>query len=118
MSRLRIPALFKMFSSTIYVVFDNKKLSDLSVLGECCLADGVITMCDEYKGEPLTLDCILDTFYHEKVHMILDAMGEKKLSKNEKFVEVFARLLRQTDETEEYLTDIPKNQTSKNENKV
>ena len=44
----------------------------------------------------------MDTFYHEKVHIILDTMGERELSQNEKFVDTFAKLLRQSDETANY----------------
>jgi hypothetical protein len=50
----------------------------------------------------ISKDKILDTFYHEKVHSILVSMGEKELNKNEQFVDVFAKLLRQSDETAEF----------------
>ena len=55
-----------------------------------------------YKGEKQSESSMLDTFYHEKVHIILDAMGEHTLSSEEKFVEVFSRLLRQSDESAEF----------------
>lgn len=99
---LKIPKKFKVFASTINVGFDNVRLSNEGVLGDCSFTDGQVNICNNYKGEPISYCCALDTFYHEKVHIILDAMGEHDLSKNEKFVEVFARLLRQTDESSEY----------------
>jgi hypothetical protein len=40
------------------------------------------------------------TFYHEKVHWILFAMGEDELRTNEKFVDMFAFLLHQADTTQ------------------
>jgi hypothetical protein len=35
-------------------------------------------------------------------YAILDAMNEKDLNNNEKFVDLFAKLLRQSDETAEF----------------
>jgi len=97
-----IPKKFKVFSSTISVGFDNERLSNEGVLGDCSFTDNQISICGEYKGEKISECCTIDTFYHEKVHIILDAMGEHKLSKQEKFVEVFSRLLRQSNDTEEF----------------
>jgi len=102
MGILKIPTSFKLFATTVLVDYDNKKLSNEGVYGECSYSDAKITLCDKYKDENLNISTIMDTFYHEKVHMILDAMGEHKLSHNEKFVEIFARLLRQSDETSNY----------------
>ncbi len=99
---MKIPKSFKVFASTINVGFDNVRLSNEGVLGDCSFTDGQINVCNEYKGEKISDCCAVDTFYHEKVHIILDAMGEHELSKNEKFVEVFSRLLRQSDDTAEY----------------
>jgi len=99
---MKIPKKFKVFASTINIVFDNIGLGFDSCLGSCSFTDSKITLCDTYKGDVITKSVILDTFYHEKIHIILDAMGEHELSKNEKFVEVFSRLLRQSDETSEF----------------
>lgn len=99
---MKIPKSFQVFASTINVTFDNERMANQSTFGECSLSDGKIILCDKYKGEKITKDCLVNTFYHEKVHIILDAMGEYHLSKNEKFVEIFSQLLRQTDETQKY----------------
>lgn len=99
---MEIPKTFKLFASTITVAYDNKRLSDNAILGDCSFTEGQINICKYYKGDEISDCCALDTFYHEKIHVILDAMGEQELSGNEKFVEVFARLLRQSDETAEY----------------
>ena len=98
---MKIPKKFKVFASTINVGIDNIRLSNEGSLGDCSFTDGQINICTEYKGQKISDCCNLDTFYHEKVHIILDAMGEHELSKQEKFVEVFARLLRQSDESAE-----------------
>ena len=99
----KIPKSFKVFASHVNVTTnDNIRLSNNQVLGDCSFSDLQINICTEYKGESVASSTATDTFYHEKVHIILDAMGEHELSQNEKFVEVFARLLRQTDETAIY----------------
>ena len=99
---MKIPKKFKVFASTINVTYDNARLSNEGILGDCSYTDSQITICKYYKGDEINECAITDTFYHEKIHIILDAMGEHKLSKNEKFVEVFARLLRQSDESAEF----------------
>lgn len=97
-----IPKKFKVFASTINVGYDSVRLSNEGALGDCSFTDGKISICKKYKGEKIPKSCMVDTFYHEKVHIILDAMGEHELSKDEKFVEIFARLLRQSDESAEF----------------
>lgn len=99
---MKIPSEFKVFASTINIVFDDDRLSNEGILGDCSFTDNKISICRKYRGERLTECNILDTFYHEKVHIILDSMGEHELSKNEKFVEIFSRLLRQTYETSKF----------------
>lgn len=61
-----------------------------------------ITLATTEGINKLATDRIADCFYHEKVHIILDAMHRRELSKDEDFVDVFAKLLRQSDETAEY----------------
>ena len=99
---MKTPKNFKLFATTINVKFDSVRLSNESVLGDCSFIDNLISLCNNYKGEPISESSVIDTFYHEKVHVILDAMGEHELSKNEKFVEVFSRLLRQSEETAKF----------------
>ncbi len=103
---MKIPKSFKVFATTINVVYNDIRLSYNNILGECSYTDSVIELCGNYKGDTLNEGTVVDTFYHEKIHIILDAMGEHELSKNEKFVEVFSRLLRQSDETAIYSEDI------------
>jgi hypothetical protein len=99
---MKIPKKFNVFASTINVDYNDTRLSNEGVLGDCSFTDSQITLCRRYKGDDISECVIRDTFYHEKIHIILDAMGEHELSKKEKFVEVFARLLRQTDESAEF----------------
>lgn len=97
-----IPSSFTLYSSEINVVFDNERMKQMKCLGLCESDHNKITLCDESDGEKLPLDAILDTYYHEKVHMILFYMNEEKLGYNEKFVDTFAKLLRQSEETTEF----------------
>lgn len=102
MSKNKIPKSFKLFATTIKVVFENKKMSYSNQVGESCFTQSKITLCDVFKGDKMDKDCVIDSFYHEKVHMILDSMERGDLSQDEQFVEVFSRLLRQSNETAKY----------------
>ena len=93
------PFCFKLFATTYHVEWDNKRMNDKERYGENSYSKSLITLSTTIGTEELSLDKIKDTFYHEKVHAILDTMHERALSNNEKFVDVFAKLLRQSDET-------------------
>jgi len=99
---MKIPKKFKLFGATINVVFDSKRMNDLESYGYAEYGKSLITLAEPNGFEELSEDKIIDTFYHEKVHIILDSMGEHKMSKNERFVDLFSKLLRQSDETSEY----------------
>lgn len=98
----KIPKRFKLFGSTINIVWDNKLMNQKENYGEAHYSQSKIILSHTHGVEPLSQDKILDTYYHEKVHLILDTMNEKELSRNERFVDVFAKLLRQSDITSEY----------------
>lgn len=99
---MKIPKRFKLFGTTYTVVFDNKRMNDLKCYGYAEYSESKITLSDTDGVDKLSEDKILDAFYHEKVHSILDMMHERELSDNEKFVDIFAKLLRQADETAEF----------------
>jgi len=98
----KIPKSFKLFGTTINVVYDNKRTDDVHAFGFCEYAQSRITLATVDGIEKLSSDRAIDCFYHEKLHMILNRMKEDELSKNEKFVDVFAKLLRQSIESEEF----------------
>ena len=104
-AQLRIPTSFKLFATEIQICWDNKRCNDKSMYGEADYSKSLITLSNTDGVEPLSDGKILDTFYHEKVHIILDTMYERELSKNEKFVDQFAKLLRQADETAIYINE-------------
>lgn len=97
-----VPTEFKLFSTTIKVEFNNQRTDDLNAYGGYQPENTTIFLANKYGIHDLSKDQILDTFYHEKVHTILRAMNELELNQNEKFVDVFAKLLRQSDETTKY----------------
>ena len=99
---MKIPSSFKLFATTIRVVFENNRMNDKRQYGEFCYGESMITLSTTDGVDKLSDDKIIDTFYHEKIHAILDSMHERDLSANEKFVDVFAKLLRQSDETCKY----------------
>lgn len=99
---LKIPKHFTLFATKISIVFDNKYCNDKSQYGESDYSASKITLSTTEKLTPLSEGKILDTFYHEKVHIILDTMHEYEKSKDERFVDQFAKLLRQSDETSIY----------------
>ena len=99
---MKIPKRFKLFGTTYNVVFDNKRMNDMKNYGLCDYSQSLITLSDKDGHLDLSEDKIIDTFYHEKIHAILEMMQERELSDNEKFVDLFSKLLRQADETEEY----------------
>jgi hypothetical protein len=101
-AKLKIPKSFNLFATKIDVVFDNKYCNDHQKYGESDYSQSKITLSFTDKLNELSEGKILDTFYHEKVHMILDTMMERELSSNEKFVDQFAKLLRQSDETSQF----------------
>lgn len=98
---MKIPKSFKLFGTTIKVVWDNDKMNDQSNYGTFEYCNNQITLSTTQGNKTLADDRILDTFYYEKVHAILDHMHKRDLSEDEEFVDVFAKLLRQSDETSE-----------------
>lgn len=96
------PFKFKVFATTVNVVWENKRMNDKGQYGECDYSQSKITLSTSNGVDELSIDKIKDTFYHERVHMILDSMHEYELSKNERFVDQLAKLWRQTDETLEF----------------
>jgi len=99
---MRVPSSFMLFATKINVVFENERLNDKNLLGESSYAESKISLINTIRMDKMSDDKILDVFYHEKVHMILDSMNKSELSADEDFVDIFAKLLRQADETSKY----------------
>jgi len=102
---MKIPKSFKLFSTTIKVEINDQRMDDHNAYGYYEHSRSIITLATKDGVHELSEDRILDSFYHEKVHSILSAMYEEELNKNERFVDTFAKLLRQSDETTTFNTN-------------
>ena len=98
----KIPKSFKLFATTIDIVQDNTGLNQRGNYGEASYSESKIRLSTTHGVNNLSKDKIMDTFYHEKIHIILNSMSKRNLSEDENFVEVFAKLLRQSDKTAKY----------------
>jgi len=99
---MKIPKKFKLFGTTINIVWNNKRLHDMEAYGLEDYSRCEITLSNKNQNGKVSKDRIVDTFYHERTHAILNAMNETDLSRDENFVDVFSKLLRQADETAKY----------------
>ena len=86
-----IPNTIKIGGQDISVV--NKERLDNDILGDICIAEGVLKIADNFNNRKQCQSSKITTFIHEVVHGILDTMGEFNLSENEKFVCTFSSLL-------------------------
>jgi hypothetical protein len=100
--KTKIPKEFKLFATTYNIKWDNLRMNDKQMYGLCDYSRSEITLSTSDGVEALSNDKIIDTFYHERTHAILDMMNERELSQNEKFVDVFSKLLRQADESAKF----------------
>jgi len=101
-SHLRVPKAFKLFATRINVLWDNDYCGHIDSYGETSYSESKIRMSDKQGQLILSEDKILDTFYHEKMHMILSTMHRYDLSGDEGFVDTLGKLIRQSDETAIY----------------
>jgi hypothetical protein len=88
-----IPEKFKLNGKTIEVIIDNDYCQQENLLGEADFTDKIITLCDRFNGLKLSKNNKEKIYYHELVHMILDAMGKDVLKFDEDFVDRFSLLL-------------------------
>jgi hypothetical protein len=81
------------------VVIDNNKMNDLNTLGLTSFTESTIYLADTHKDKPVPKDLIAQTFYHELVHAILDAIGQDELTYDEKIAQGMGLLLHQFEQT-------------------
>ncbi len=92
---MKIPKEFKLFGQTITVEYDKELWCREGYVGNASYSHNKITIQPNTKGINRSQEQIDQTFLHELVHHILEAMGEDESRSNEKFVDVFASLLHQ-----------------------
>ena len=88
----KIPNSYEIGGQTIEV--RRVERCDDNVFGNCFVGAGYVNIADIVnKDDRQSESSKNNTFYHELIHSILDTMGEKELSSNEKFVCCFAGFL-------------------------
>lgn len=89
-----IPSSFEVLGHTVTV--EHKSLVDFGDnYGSSEFIRTKIEVSQNDKRGAIPISAQEHTFYHELVHTILEAMGEKELNDNEKFVDTFGGLLHQ-----------------------
>lgn len=101
-----IPEKFKLNGKTILVIVDDEYCKDgdlngfgFPIFGEADFDEKVITLASTHKGKKIRKKVRELTYYHELVHLILDAIGRHQLKFNEDFVELFAQKLYEYEKT-------------------
>jgi len=98
----QIPKQFQL-GPHVYIVKQEEGLSARDgLLGQHITNQRLIRLQPFDKSLNSPISEYLQTYYHEKVHAILAVMCEDELCKNEKFVDLFATFLLQTDQTSKY----------------
>lgn len=103
--QLRVPKKFMLFGHEYTVVLVKNLYESESCYG---IADddlkliklqdlGTVTKKYEEEGKhievqfTITEQTLIETFFHEVIHIILDSLGEEQLSENEKFVNMMGK---------------------------
>jgi hypothetical protein len=80
---------------TIVVELSDKLIHNDNLVGCAVYRDNKIILQQGTPAVPVIKSQFEQTFLHELVHFILDAMGKSELRANEEFVDLFAGLLHQ-----------------------
>lgn len=116
---IKIPSEFTLFGHKYKVVMCNNLFEDEDCYGT---ADGDLKLIrlqstgsvirryeEDGKSYENTLiitdDTLIETFFHELVHIILDATGEIELTENERFVNMMGKSLLEIYQTSNYEKD-------------
>lgn len=87
-----IPSSFQVGGQTLNVSYVDHLPYDK--LGSCSVCCGMVNISKNISdGRSQSPSCMMNTFWHEVVHAILDTMSESELSENEKFVCTFSSFL-------------------------
>lgn len=97
-----LPKSFVLFGSTYTVEIDNVANDWKESMG--LFSDNMkkIKLATQLNFNKLPADSVLDTYYHELAHALVYNTGEIDYYKNEQFVEILGKLLRQYINTVKY----------------
>jgi hypothetical protein len=98
---MKIPTSFQLIDQTIKVIFDDRLVIDHDCHGRVNYDLNEILLSPDSKEFPWSEDQQNHAFLHELTHFIFKRSGEDKLSKNERVVNLFSRLLYQALKTME-----------------
>lgn len=100
-----IPVKFDLLGKE-YIIrksFDLTTKSENGTVGKVFYDLGVIELQETSLTYPISPDTMNETYLHEVIHVILSAM-EHKLNSDEKFINLFSKLLYQVLKTSDYPT--------------
>lgn len=93
MKDLTLPKKIKV-GDNWYSVDIAETMKERLYMGEVHYAKRTITLARKsYRGIPLKLSALHETFWHELTHAILESMGRTDLDNDESFVEEFSARL-------------------------
>lgn len=95
----RIPTQFQVFSRTITVKYDSAYCEKHNAWGTYHHREALIRLNNSDNPDK---DGVQSTFYHELTHCILEHIERNDLSRNERFVALFSRVLMQALATRRY----------------
>lgn len=98
-NKIYIPSYFKLNGKKILVEFDDDYCEEQGYLGEADFDLRLITLATKDGNKKLPKSEIHKTFYHELMHLILDAANRHQLKYNEDFVDTVALLLYEFERT-------------------
>lgn len=99
---MKIPKSFELIDQTITIEFDDRLTVDHDCHGMVEYDLNKILLSPDDKAFPWNEDQQFHAFLHEMTHFIFKRIGEDKLTKNEKIVNLFSRALHQIMKTAKY----------------
>lgn len=101
-NKITIPTEFKLNGKKITVEFDDEYCEAEGYLGEADFDLRLITLTSKDGSKKLPKSEIDKTFYHELMHLILDAANRHQLKYNEDFVDAVGLLLYEFERTKKF----------------
>jgi len=100
---MKIPKSIQLFGQTIKTVYKDNLIDEDDSVGLACYRQLEIRLQSvDAKGRIRPASSQEQWYCHELVHFILEGMGEHKLRRDERFVDLFGNLLHQALSTAVY----------------
>jgi hypothetical protein len=92
---IKIPKTFRAAGKKYTVKWDNGKIMSRGLVGEADYSSCVVTLSKVDQTILLTRDSVEQVFIHELWHVACNALGEKKLGKDERLADAFSGIFHQ-----------------------